>query len=84
MERYQLPLQERRGFCNVFFSAIGGDGANMAARLLFQVGVDHLGLDGGYDASYGSEKKGTPTDVSVKFCPLGTPGEGERGESLTN
>jgi pyruvate ferredoxin oxidoreductase gamma subunit len=32
-----------------------------------------MGLDGGYDAKYGSEKKGTPTDVSIRFCDVGTP-----------
>ena len=31
-----------------------------------------MGLDGGYDAKYGSEKTGTPTDVSVRFCKAGT------------
>jgi pyruvate ferredoxin oxidoreductase gamma subunit len=40
----------------------------MAAKLLFKIGCEELNLDGGYDAKYGSEKKGTPTDVSVRFC----------------
>jgi pyruvate ferredoxin oxidoreductase gamma subunit len=40
----------------------------MAAKLLFKIGCEELDLDGGYDARYGSEKKGTPTDVSVRFC----------------
>ena len=52
-------------------SALGGDGANMAAKLLFKMGCTMLGLDGGYDARYGSEKKGTATDVSVRFCEVG-------------
>lgn len=73
MSQYELPFRDRWGFCNVFLSAIGGDGANMAAKLLFKIGVNEFGLDGGYDAKYGSEKKGTATDVSVKFCPLGIP-----------
>ena len=73
MDKYSLPYQNQRGFCNILISAIGGDGANMAAKLLFKIGVYALGLDGAYDARYGSEKKGTPTDVSVRFCPLGTP-----------
>ena len=61
MEQYKLPYQDSLGFCNVFISAIGGDGANMAAKLLFKIGVTALGLDGAYDARYGSEKKGTAT-----------------------
>ncbi len=73
MNEYKLPYQNQRGFCNILISAIGGDGANMAAKLLFKIGVESLGLDGAYDARYGSEKKGTPTDVSVRFCPLGKP-----------
>jgi pyruvate ferredoxin oxidoreductase gamma subunit len=45
----------------------------MAAKLLFKIGCEELDLDGGYDAKYGSEKKGTPTDVSVIFCKPGRP-----------
>ncbi len=70
---YKLPYKDDLGFCNIIFSAIGGEGANMAAKLLFKLGVEMFDLDGGYDAKYGSEKKGTPTDVSVKFCHYGTP-----------
>ncbi len=70
---YHLPFRDDLGFCNVFLSALGGDGANTAAKLLFKIGCSHFGLDGGYDARYGSEKKGTATDVSVRFCEVGTP-----------
>ncbi|HDS73904.1 MAG TPA: hypothetical protein ENN56_00035, partial [Firmicutes bacterium] len=70
---YQLPYKDRLGFCNVLMSAIGGDGANMAAKLLFKIAVSELNLDGAYDAKYGSEKKGTPTDVSLRLCDPGTP-----------
>lgn len=73
MSEYQLPFRDNRGFCNIFLSGIGGDGANMASKMLFKIGVEKYDLDGGYDAKYGSEKKGTPTDVSVRFCELGTP-----------
>ena len=68
---YQLLFADELGFCNILLSAIGGDGANMAAKMLFKLGVLKVGLDGGYDAKYGSEKKGTPTDVSVRFCKAG-------------
>jgi len=70
---YKLPCKDDLGFCSIIFSAIGGEGANMAAKLLFKLGVELFDLDGGYDAKYGSEKKGTPTDVSVRFCEMGTP-----------
>lgn len=70
---YRLPVKDELGFCNVFLSALGGDGANMAGKLLFKIGCKMFGLDGGFDARYGSEKKGTATDVSVRFCEVGTP-----------
>lgn len=68
-----LPGQDELGFCNIYLSALGGDGANMAGKILFKIGCRDLGLDGGYDARYGSEKKGTATDVTVRFCRVGTP-----------
>lgn len=70
---YRLPFRDELGFCNILLSALGGDGANMAAKMLFKLGCTSLNLDGGYDAKYGSEKKGTATDVSVRFCEPGTP-----------
>lgn len=73
MDSYRLPKKDDLGFCNVLISALGGDGANMAGKILFKIGCEQFGLDGGYDARYGSEKKGTPTDVSVRFCEPGTP-----------
>jgi pyruvate ferredoxin oxidoreductase gamma subunit len=73
MAEFQLPYQDRRGFTNCLLSAIGGDGANMAAKLLFKLAAKYLNLDGAYDAKYGSEKKGTPTDVSLKLCNYGNP-----------
>jgi pyruvate ferredoxin oxidoreductase gamma subunit len=68
---FHLPV-DSRGFTNFLFSALGGDGANMSAKLLFQVAVEELGLDGAYDARYGSEKTGTATDVSLRLCRRGT------------
>ncbi|MBI5762441.1 MAG: 2-oxoacid:acceptor oxidoreductase family protein [Planctomycetes bacterium] len=73
MSAFKLPARDELGFCNIFLSALGGDGANMGGKLLFKIGCTHFGLDGGYDARYGSEKKGTATDVSVRFCEVGTP-----------
>ncbi len=65
---YSLPYTDERGFCNVLVSALGGDGANTIGKMLFELGVQEFGLDGGYDAKYGSEKQGTPTSVSIRFC----------------
>jgi pyruvate ferredoxin oxidoreductase gamma subunit len=68
----RLPYQDELGFCNVSMVALGGDGANALGRMLFDLAVHVMDLDGGYDAAYGSEKKGTPTSVSVKLCDVGT------------
>jgi len=73
MPSHVLPYQDDLGFTNILMSALGGDGANMAAKLLFKIAVEKLDLDGGYDARYGSEKTGTPTDVSIRLAPYGTP-----------
>jgi pyruvate ferredoxin oxidoreductase gamma subunit len=67
----RLPVDER-GFTHILFSALGGDGANMSAKLLFRIAVEELGLDGAYDAKYGSEKTGTATDVSLRLCRDGS------------
>ena len=72
MSTVTLPDSDSSGFCNVILSALGGDGANTTGKLLFQIAVSELHLDGAYDARYGSEKTGTPTDVSLRLCPLGT------------
>lgn len=73
MAEYVLPYRDELGFTNLLMTALGGDGANMAAKLLFKIAVEKLDLDGGYDAKYGSEKTGTPTDVSIRLCPSGIP-----------
>ncbi|MBB5022275.1 2-oxoacid:acceptor oxidoreductase family protein [Desulfurispira natronophila] len=65
---FALPYSDELGFCNIKMSSVGGDGANMAGKMLFKIAVEYMGLDGAFDAKYGSEKKGTPTDVSVKLC----------------
>ncbi len=67
--KYNLPYQDKYGFCNILMSAIGGDGANTVGKMVFELGVHQFNLDGGYDAKYGSEKTGTPTSVSIRLCP---------------
>ena len=69
----QLPYRDDLGFCNISMVALGGDGANSLGKMLFDTAVQVMNLDGGYDAAYGSEKKGTPTSVSIKLCELSTP-----------
>ena len=47
MAAYRLPYQDELGFTNILLTALGGDGANMAAKLLFKIAVEALDLDGG-------------------------------------
>ena len=54
MAGYELPYRDELGFCNILISALGGDGANMAAKLLFRIGCGEFSLDGGYEGKYGS------------------------------
>ncbi|MBI4177799.1 2-oxoacid:acceptor oxidoreductase family protein [bacterium] len=70
---YELPYRSDRGICSILMSGLGGDGANTAAKLLFDVAVNQIGLDGGLDAKYGSEKTGTPTDVSIRLTDTQSP-----------
>jgi pyruvate ferredoxin oxidoreductase gamma subunit len=67
----RLPYEDELGFCNISMVALGGDGANSLGKMLFDIAVMVMNLDGGYDAAYGSEKKGTPTSVSIKLCEVG-------------
>lgn len=67
----RLPYQDELGFCNISMVALGGDGANSLGKMLFDISVMVMDFDGGYDAAYGSEKKGTPTSVSIKLCEVG-------------
>ena len=41
---YQLLFSDDLGFCNILLSAIGGDGANMAAKMIFKIGCTALGM----------------------------------------
>ena len=72
---YELPYRSDRGICSILLSALGGDGANTAAKLLFEVAVNRMGLDGGLDAKYGSEKKEAENKVLKA--------EGEKQKAIT-
>ncbi len=48
--------------------SIGGQGANLAGKLLAEAGIMEIGLNGVNFASYGSEKKGTPVKSFIRFA----------------
>ncbi len=68
-----IPRTDEHGIYHIKLSALGGDGANTAAKLLVETAVLDEDLNGAYDAKYGSEKKGTPTDVSIRLAAPDTP-----------
>lgn len=64
----KLPITNNLGFFEIRLESIGGLGANLAGKMLAEAGVMGLGLNGSNFSSYGSEKKGTPVKVFVRFC----------------
>jgi len=66
----QEILKEKNafGYFEIRMESIGGQGANLAGKILADAGIMHLGLNGVSFASYGSEKKGTPVKAFIKFA----------------
>lgn len=67
-EVIKLPITNKNGFYEIRLESIGGLGANVSGKILGEVGVLYLGLNGANFASYGSEKKGTPVKSFVRYC----------------
>jgi len=66
-----LPLKNELGTFEIRMESIGGQGANLAGKILAEAGIVEMGLNGVNFASYGSEKKGTPVKSFVRFQPGG-------------
>jgi len=56
------------GYYEIRMESIGGQGANLAGKILSEAGIMQMGLNGVSFASYGSEKKGTPVKAFIKFA----------------
>ena len=63
-----LTEKNEFGYYEIRMESIGGQGANLAGKILAEAGILHMGLNGVSFASYGSEKKGTPVKAFIKFA----------------
>lgn len=61
-------LQNGREYYEVRLESIGGLGANLAGKMLGELGVKYLGLNSTSFSSYGSEKTGTPVKGFIRYC----------------
>ncbi len=55
------------GTYEIRMESIGGQGANLAGKILAEAGILEMGLNGVNFANYGSEKKGTPVKSFIRF-----------------
>ncbi len=72
-----LPCTDENGYYEIRMESIGGLGANLAGKMLGELGALYMGLNVSSFSSYGSEKKGSPVRAFVRYR------EGE-GEILRN
>lgn len=72
-----LPCTDENGYYEIRLESIGGLGANLAGKMLGELGALTMGLNASGFSSYGSEKKGSPVRAYVRYR------EGE-GEILRN
>jgi len=66
-----LKQKNQFGYYEIRMESVGGQGANLAGKILADAGILHMGLNGVNFASYGSEKKGTPVKSFIKFAEPG-------------
>lgn len=70
-ENKQLPLVDENGYYEIRMESIGGLGANLAGKMLGELGALSMGLNASSFSSYGSEKKGSPVRAFVRFRESG-------------
>lgn len=63
-----LGKVDQYGLFEIKMESIGGLGANLAGKMLSEVGQDYLGLNVASFSSYGSEKKGSPVKAFVRYA----------------
>lgn len=63
-----LPRTDEYGLYEIRFESIGGLGANLAGKMLAELGLKYLGLNVSSFSSYGSEKKGSPVKSFIRFA----------------
>jgi len=62
-----LPKLNEYGCYEIRMESIGGQGANVAGKMLAQAGIISMGLNGANFSQYGSEKMGSPVKGYVRF-----------------
>ncbi len=63
----KLPTINKYGYYEIRLESIGGLGANLAGKLLGELGAVYLGLNAANFASYGSEKRGSPVKSFIRM-----------------
>ncbi len=62
-----LPCTDENGYYEIRLESIGGLGANLAGKMLGELGALAMGLNASGFSSYGSEKKGSPVRTYVRY-----------------
>lgn len=62
-----LPFTDQNGYYEIRLESIGGLGANLAGKLLGELGVLYMGLNASAFSSYGSEKRGSPVRAFIRY-----------------
>ena len=59
---------EEKPYYEIRLESIGGLGANLCGKMLGELGVSYLNLNGAAFSSYGSEKRGSPVRSFIRWC----------------
>lgn len=63
-----LPVTNKYGYYEIRLESIGGLGANLAGKILGELGALYLGLNSSCFSSYGSEKRGSPVKSFIRYA----------------
>lgn len=62
-----LPCKDENGYYEIRLESIGGLGANLAGKMLGELGALNMKLNASSFSSYGSEKRGSPVRAFVRY-----------------
>lgn len=62
-----LPYTDENGYYEIRMESIGGLGANLAGKMLGELGALNMKLNASSFSSYGSEKRGSPVRAYVRY-----------------
>lgn len=58
----------KKDYFEIRLESLGGLGANLCGKMLGELGVKYLDLNGAAFSSYGSEKRGSPVSSFIRWC----------------